>query len=261
MDARSQHGFVVLAYGESPYLQACVDSLLRQTVRSEILLTTSTPNAHIQAVADKAGLKVLVNPKREGIGADWNFALASAPWPRVTLAHQDDVYDPEFAATSLRALDDHPGCGIVYTSHREVADDGTPRRRLVWQVKMLLEGAFAGQHEKIDGVRQRLLLSFGLPIGCSTVTYDRAVLDRDFRFSSELAMCLDWDAWWRLHEAGVPFAHVPERLVARRYNDLSETWAGLRDGRRAREDELMFRRIWPEPVARFWSALYRVGYR
>ena len=37
------HTFVICAYGESPYLEACIRSLLSQTEKSRILCATSTP--------------------------------------------------------------------------------------------------------------------------------------------------------------------------------------------------------------------------
>ena len=41
-DFRNRHTFAICAYGDSPYLTECLDSLLRQTVKSTILLATST---------------------------------------------------------------------------------------------------------------------------------------------------------------------------------------------------------------------------
>lgn len=37
------HTFAVCAYRESPFLEDCVRSLVRQTVKSRILIATSTP--------------------------------------------------------------------------------------------------------------------------------------------------------------------------------------------------------------------------
>ena len=39
-----KHTFAVCAYKESPYLEACIQSLLDQTVRTDIIVATSTPN-------------------------------------------------------------------------------------------------------------------------------------------------------------------------------------------------------------------------
>ena len=53
MERTDKHTFVVCAYKESPYLEECIKSLLAQTVRSEILITTSTPNEKIAAISAK----------------------------------------------------------------------------------------------------------------------------------------------------------------------------------------------------------------
>ena len=54
------HSFAVCAYGESPYLEACLRSLKAQTVKegTEILICTSTPNSHISRLAEKYGADV-----------------------------------------------------------------------------------------------------------------------------------------------------------------------------------------------------------
>ena len=46
------HTFIICAYGESPYLEECIRSLFAQKVRSEICIATSTPNRHIQSLAE-----------------------------------------------------------------------------------------------------------------------------------------------------------------------------------------------------------------
>jgi cellulose synthase/poly-beta-1,6-N-acetylglucosamine synthase-like glycosyltransferase len=57
--------FVIPAYGESPFLEACIQSLKNQTVDVDILLATSTPNLYIQQLADKYKIPVLVNSQGE----------------------------------------------------------------------------------------------------------------------------------------------------------------------------------------------------
>ena len=38
------HIFIILAYKQSQYLEDCIDSLLNQTIKSKIIITTSTPS-------------------------------------------------------------------------------------------------------------------------------------------------------------------------------------------------------------------------
>jgi hypothetical protein len=70
---------------------------------------------------------------------------------------------------------------------------------------------------------------------------------------------LDWDAWWRLMASGKHFVRVRERVVRRRHNALTETSRLLKDGSRASEDLIMFRRAWPRPVSDWIAGVYRLA--
>ena len=48
--------FVVCAYKECAYLEECIRSLLHQRVRAKVMIATSTPNSHIQQIAERYGL-------------------------------------------------------------------------------------------------------------------------------------------------------------------------------------------------------------
>ena len=89
-DKINLHTFAVCAYGESPYLEECVQSLLAQKVRTRILIATSTPNSYIYGIGEKYGIPVHINHGEKGLAGDWNFAYSCATTPLVTLAHQDD---------------------------------------------------------------------------------------------------------------------------------------------------------------------------
>ena len=54
------HSFAVCAYGDSPYLEACLRSLVRQSVPSERLLCTATPSAFLKDLAKKYGFRYCV---------------------------------------------------------------------------------------------------------------------------------------------------------------------------------------------------------
>ena len=46
-----KHTFVICAYKESEFLEECILSLKKQTVRSNIFIATSTPNKYIDDIA------------------------------------------------------------------------------------------------------------------------------------------------------------------------------------------------------------------
>ena len=96
-----KHAFVVPAFGRPRWLERCLDSLQKQSRPSEILVTTSTPNALVASVCSQRAIRLIVNPVAEGIAADWNFALQQGGLDWVTLAHQDDWYSIGYTESIL----------------------------------------------------------------------------------------------------------------------------------------------------------------
>ena len=80
-----QHTFVICAYQESPYLEECIRSLLRQTVRSKILIATSTPTRYVLKLADWYKIAVIIH-KGGSLARDWNAALECVQTEYATLA-------------------------------------------------------------------------------------------------------------------------------------------------------------------------------
>lgn len=257
--AAAEHCFVVLAYKDSPFLEGCLRSLQDQTTPSRIVVATSTPCESIERAARAAGVELAVNPERAGIAGDWNFALKMAPARFVTLAHQDDTYEPGFLAATLALFGRHADGALCFTGYQEIDDAGAPKTSKISRVKHLIEAVTIGARTRVRGLPLRLFLSFGNPLPCSSVTFDLAALP-GFRFSGDFASNLDWEAWWRLYSQGRSFLHAPARLVGRRHNDQTETSRLIQDGRRQAEDAQMFARIWPRPLDRVLAALYAASY-
>ncbi|MGA2950763.1 MAG: glycosyltransferase family 2 protein [Caulobacteraceae bacterium] len=255
----ADHAFVVPAYGDSPFLPACLASLTGQTLVSRVVVTTSTPSTFIAERAVAAGAPVIVNPERAGIAADWNFALAATDARYVTLAHQDDVYFPAFLTESLELLAGNARAALSFTGYVEIDDHGVATRSKISFVKHAQERLALGAAREPSPGRLRAFLSFGNPLPCSSVTFDRDRL-AGFVFSDAFRSNLDWDAWLNLAEAGVVFARTPHRLVGRRHNPLTATSTLIREGVRAREDLAIFRRLWPRPLADLIAFAYRAGY-
>lgn len=253
-----EHAFVVPVFGCSPFLEDCLRSLVTQTLSSRVVITTSTPSDFLDAVAGRFGVPVIVNPLREGIAEDWNFALCVTDARYVTLAHQDDVYDPSFLERTLVSFSRQVGA-LCFTGYREVDDEGRTSSSKISRIKHLITAATIGSRPRPPRWRLRAFLSLGNPLPCSSVTLDRRRLP-DFRFSTGYASNLDWDAWLRLLDQRVRFLFVPERLVGRRHNRLTATAGLIADGRRRSEDLTMFRRIWPHRLGTAIAFIYRLGY-
>jgi hypothetical protein len=255
----TDHAFVVLAYKDSPFLTDCLRSLAMQRTPSEIIIATSTPSDFIAAAAVSFGVKLIVNPVQAGIGADWNFGLNVSPRRFVTLAHQDDLYDRNFLHQTQIAFSKRPEGVVCFTGYQEIDDAGRPKRSKISRVKHLLSLATLGRRRRVQGLRLRAFLSFGNPLPCSSVTFDRSRL-KDFAFREDMVSNLDWDAWLRLCRTGAILLHEPGRLVGRRHNAITETRRLIETGYRQQEDAVMFGRLWPPPIARALALAYRASY-
>ena len=74
-----EHTFVICAYGDSPFLEACIQSCLNQlsvkSNHSKVVLYTSTPSDQIEILCQRYQIELLVK-RGGGIGIDWNNALS-----------------------------------------------------------------------------------------------------------------------------------------------------------------------------------------
>ncbi|WP_162301379.1 glycosyltransferase family 2 protein [Cognatilysobacter segetis] len=259
--AGPQHTFVVPAYGRSPHLEACLQSLAGQTAPGRVVVATSTPFDGLDATCRAFGARLVVHGPNGGIGRDWNAALDAAETPLVTIAHQDDVYDARFVAALLDAHSRAPGSAMYFCDAGEISESGERRASgSNARVKRLMVAlAFLGRRSIAGPLARRMLFGFGNPVVCPAVSINRAVAP-GFRFREDLRTNMDWLAWLDLSAAG-RVTRVPGQLMDHRVHTSSETARCLDDGSRAREDLMVFRALWPEPVAVLLGRLYRRSYQ
>ena len=254
-----RHAFVIPAYGNSPHLRECLQSLQAQTRPSPIVVCTSTPYDGLESLVAAFGAKLVVHSPNAGIGHDWNMALENAGTEWVTLAHQDDVYLPRFAEDTLAVIERHPDARLVMTGYGELAAGRVRVLTPMLVVKRVLqEMAFLGRGAiRACGAKRRLLW-FGCPIPCPSVTLR---LEHDApRFREDLRLNLDWYAWLRLTGESGAFVRVRRVSMLHRIHPGSQTSDGIRAGDRAREDLIMFSELWPAPIARALARIYALAY-
>lgn len=250
------HTFVVCAYKESPYLEECVRSLLEQSAKGPVLIATSTPCEHIFCTAQKYELKVCVNESAGGIAADWNFALQSAKTPLVTLAHQDDVYEKEYRAGILEAVNRCRRPLIAFSDYRELREGKTVEKNRLLSIKRLM--LLPLRLRLFWGSRfvRRCILSFGNAICCPAVTFVRDALPKPL-FRGSMRSNIDWQAWEEISRQKGEFAYVPRKLMQHRIHLGSTTTALLEEHGRRREDLEVLKRFWPAPAARLLEHFYQ----
>jgi hypothetical protein len=257
----TDHTFVVPVYREAPNLGALIRSLRAQNGgASEILLATSTPSPQLRQFADGQGLPLHVNARRADIATDWNFALGLAVTARVTLAHQDDLFESTYVAQLSAALAHHPDAVLAFCDYSEHTPYGVRSANINLRIKRGLCRRAFGARECLTRTRDKLrLLSLGNPICCPSVMLNRRLLPQ-FRFPGGFQTNLDWMAWLELARSPGGFVYVRQSLVSKGVHAASETSATIASRAREREDRAMFAMFWPRPLAAVLAAVYRLGY-
>lgn len=250
------HTFVVCAYQESPFLDSCIRSLLRQTIKTSVCIATSTPNEHIRRIAEKYRLPVFINEGEKGIAGDWNFACVCAQTPLVTLAHQDDVYDKNYTKDILEALSlcCHPL--IAFTDYYELRGNMTVKRNRLLRVKhLMLSPLKVRSFWKSRFVRRRIL-SMGSAICCPSVTLVKKNLQLPV-FQNNMKSNIDWQAWESISKQKGEFVYVAKPSIKHRIHQESTTSELLKMNGRREEDLYMYRKFWPEWMARLIEKFYQ----
>ena len=249
------HTFVICAYKESPYLGECIRSLLGQSVKSRVLMVTSTPNDSIRRTAEKYNIPLIINEGEGGIVQDWNFAYKQADTPYVTIAHQDDVYFPEYTEQMLGQMKKERRPLIWFSDYAEIRNGKIVRKNKLLQTKrlMLIPLRFS-TFWKSRFIRRRVL-SFGCPICCPSVTFARENLPKTV-FQVGFRSAEDWQAWERLSKLKGSFIYNKGIFVGHRIHQDSETSHILQDNQRQKEDYTMFCKFWPKWIARILTKAY-----
>ena len=249
-----EHTFVVVAYKESEYLEECVKSLLNQTVKSNILISTSTPNDLIYNVAKKYNLEVRVNTGEKGIGPDWNFAVEQAETQYVTLSHQDDLYDEHYLEEVQKGIEKNPDFVMVFTNHKEIRDGKIVKKNINLIIKSILVSPI--RIFKKPRWAKRLILKFGNPISCPSVCLNtKKVGKRPYR--EDMNSNIDWGTWIDFADIKGAFVYVSKIVFYHRIHEESETSNCINSNKREKEDFEMFKRLWPEWFAKFIMIFYK----
>lgn len=242
------HTFSVLAYRESPYLEDCIQSALAQEYPSKVVIATSTPNQHIKNLAKKYNLPLKVNDKKAGIGADFDFALQAGETELVTIAHQDDIYDPSYSQAMVQAYQKHPNSLVIFPDYYELRNG----ERVEWNTLLRVKHFLLWPLRFTSGKSQftkRLALRFGDPIGCPAVTFNTQKVQPPL-FDNEMKNNVDWHAWEVLSKQPGNFTFVDQKLMGHRIHADSATTENIQDRTRTKEDYEILQRFWPKWIAK-----------
>lgn len=251
----NDHTFVICAYKESRYLEDCIKSVLAQSVKSHVLIATSTPNEFIRGLAEKYELACAVNDQPSSIYGDWNFGVSQVKTRYFTIAHQDDLYKPDYTAAVRNGFAGAEKPLLFFCDYAELREGEETVHSLLLNIKkLMLSPLRIGILQKSRWMRRRIL-ALGNPICCPAVSYCKDNLG-DFAFSDQFKCDLDWDAWERISRMDGAFVYCSKVLMDHRIHQESTTTELIENSVRYQEDLEMYRRFWPQWMAEFLMKYY-----
>ena len=192
MEKFDNHTFVVCAYKESEFLEECVKSLINQTVKSNILIATSTPNEHIKSVAEKYNIDLFINPEARGIGPDWNYAVSQAKTDYVTVAHQDDVYEEDYVKKMHENVKKYDDIVMLFTNHKEIRNGEVVKKNINLKIKSIMMLPLMISTK--SSLTKKMTLYFGNPICCPSVMLNTKILTKA-PYREDMLSNIDWGTW------------------------------------------------------------------
>ncbi|KAF1304831.1 glycosyltransferase family 2 protein [Enterococcus sp. JM9B] len=244
------HTFVICAYKESKYLEECIKSLMDQTIKSNVILYSSTPNPYIKNLSRTYDIPFFTSDGG-GIGKDWNNALSFVHTKFATIAHQDDFYYPEYLEDIKSVLNEDTL--IAFPDYDEWKNGGVIKENKNLKIKRLMLKAM-NLFPKSKIWRNRIL-ALGNPICCPAVTYNLKKI-KDFKFSESMKVSLDWLAWYQIGKKNGAFNYIDKKLMYHRIHEESETTNTISDNTRTNEDMLMYKKFWPNIIASILMKFY-----
>lgn len=247
------HTFVVCAYKESEYLEECIKSVLNQNVKSNVIMATSTPNKHIEMLAQKYNIPLFINEGKSGIGTDWNFGISKVNTDYATVAHQDDIYNENYLEEVFKLYEKNPNFSIAFGDYREIKNGEIIPLTINLKIKkLLLKKLLKNPNSK---KAKDSALKFGCSICCPCVTVNLKVAGKQ-PYKTKMKCDLDWDTWYELSKLENDFAYINKEIMCHRIHEASETSNLIENNIRLEEDLVMLEKYWPKPVAKIIMRFY-----
>lgn len=257
-DVSNLHTFVICAYKESAYLEECILSIMKQSYKSSVIISTGTPNEYINVLAKKHGLKVMVNTNQPCLANDWNYAMKLANTSLVTLAHQDDVYGRDYTKKMILAYENANKPIIIFSDYGELRSGKIVCNNQLLRIKKLMLSPLKITALSKSRFIRRRILSFGNAICCPAVTFVKKEIQEPL-FQNNMKSNIDWQAWELLSRQKGEFVYLPEILMLHRIHEGSTTSELLENNARKEEDIYVFKKFWPLPIAKIIERVYQLS--
>lgn len=248
------HSFVILAYKKSEFLEDCIKSVMNQSIKTNVIIATTTDNQYIRNLAEKYNLDVVVG-EHTTIGGDFDFAKNASTTDLVTIAHQDDIYEQNYTKNILKYYNKYPKSNILFTDYYEIRNNKKILTNTNLKIKKILLLPLRLKIFSNIKFMKRLVFQFGNPICCPAVTFVNKNCPKEV-FTCDLKSNTDWYAWEKISRKKGNLIYIPKKLMGHRIDDTTTTTDTIKQGIRTQEDLIMFKKFWPIKIAKVINKLY-----
>lgn len=255
MYTANDHTFAIIAYKENKYLEKTILSILEQSIKTNILLSTSTPNEHILKLCKKYDIEYVINENPKGAGNDWNNGYNACKTPLVTIVHQDDIYNNNFSEKVLEYANRSSDLLLMFTDYYEIREENALLNQKILKIKRVMNFLLKYKFMWKSRFYRKFILSLGDSISCPTVTLNRSKIGLNV-FDETMKNSCDYLTWVLLAKQKGEFVYIPDALVGHRIYPESATSLNIADSSRSNEDLEIMMMSWPKWIAKIVHKQY-----
>lgn len=184
-------------FGSRDFVEYCFNSVMAQTFRDfEVLIVTDDP-LPFTPKSRGVPVRVLENQTgKKGASVTRNLGLENSEGRYVKTLDADDAIFPSYLGECVKALDERPDVGLVYTDYDLIDNKNhflREKKAPDFDLSKFLETNF---------------------VGSLTVMFRR----NGFRFNEEMDEWEDYELWLRVARK-YPFFHIPKTLASYRVHE------------------------------------------
>jgi glycosyltransferase involved in cell wall biosynthesis len=207
-------------YNGRPFLRDVIESLKRQSHPefTAYVIDNASDDGSADVIAHCVDRRFTVTLERENLGIprNWSRAIDRVDTPYFVLAHQDDVYEPDFLGATLAVIARFPRALIAHTRVEAIDEGGTPFFVAAERYKDgFWPGADPYERGPDDGLK---VLANGNYVVMPTAMYRTSAVRTVGHFAPEYRFVADWQFWLRGLLAGFSIAGTHRKLVRRRWH-------------------------------------------
>jgi glycosyltransferase involved in cell wall biosynthesis len=205
---------VLLTYNRASFLGSMLESLRQQTYKGFKLIvldnaSTDTTAEIVAAYKKQMPLEYIKNEKNIPFVDNWNKGLALALQSGseyFSLAHDDDIFDPQMFEKQIRIMDSNRDVPIVATNMRIINSDGSFKEN----------GPLSDQRDSVYAQYEYIQRYFQKQeyLPCPSVMFRSDFMKKnELRFSPDVGGAADTHLWFRINILPGKIYCIGERLL------------------------------------------------